>query len=88
MEGQHGEGDLGWLMPYVPDGLADNARLLGEETDAILLGRGTYHGFAGFWPTQEGEFDPGGRRPRVELELVEAKPYPAGAVSLTHRVSS
>jgi dihydrofolate reductase len=56
MEGPNGEGDLGWLMPFVPDGLADNARLLGEETDAILLGRGTYHGFAGFWPTQEGDF--------------------------------
>src|SRR5512133_2825710 len=56
MEGPNGEGDLGWLMPFVPDGIPDNARLLGEETDAILLGRGTYHGFAGFWPTQEGEF--------------------------------
>lgn len=56
MEGPNGEGDLGWLMPFVPDGLADNARPLGEETDAILLGRGTYHGFAGFWPTQEGDF--------------------------------
>jgi dihydrofolate reductase len=56
MEGPNGEGDLGWLMPFVPGSLADNARLLGEETDAILLGRGTYHGFAGFWPTQEGEF--------------------------------
>jgi hypothetical protein len=41
MEGPNGEGDLGWLMPYVPDGIADNARLLGEQTDAILLGRGT-----------------------------------------------
>lgn len=56
MEGPNGEGDLGWLMPFVPDGLADNARLLGEETDTILLGRDTYRGFAGFWPTQEGEF--------------------------------
>jgi dihydrofolate reductase len=56
MEGPNGEGDLGWLMPFVPDGIADNARLLGEETDAILLGRGTYQGFSGFWPTQEGEF--------------------------------
>ena len=37
MEGPNGEGDLGWLMPFVPDGLADNERLLGEETDAILL---------------------------------------------------
>lgn len=56
MEGPGGEGDLGWLMPFVPDGIPDNARLLGEETDAILLGRGTYQGFAGFWPAQEGEF--------------------------------
>jgi dihydrofolate reductase len=54
MEGPNGEGDLGWLMPFVPDGIPDNARLLGEETDAILLGRGTYHGFSRFWPTQEG----------------------------------
>jgi dihydrofolate reductase len=56
MEGRNGEGDLGWLMPFVRDGIPDNARLLGEETDAILLGRGTYHGFSVFWPTQEGEF--------------------------------
>ena len=56
MEGPGGEGDLGWLMPFVPDGIPDNARLLGEEADTILLGRGTYHGFAGFWPSQEGAF--------------------------------
>ena len=56
MQGPGGEGDLDWLMPFVPDGIPDSARLLGEETGAILLGRGTYHGFAEFWPTQEGEF--------------------------------
>jgi dihydrofolate reductase len=56
MEGPNGEGDLGWAMPFVPDALPDSARLLGEETDGILLGRGTYHGFAGYWPEQEGDF--------------------------------
>lgn len=56
MEGPGGEGDLGWLMPFVPDGLADSTELLGAETDAILLGRATYHGFGQYWPAQEGEF--------------------------------
>src|SRR5919199_4941412 len=55
MEGPNGEGDLGWLMPFVEDSLEDNARLLGG-TDTILLGRRTYEGFSQFWPEQEGEF--------------------------------
>src|SRR5690349_21913130 len=55
MEGPGGEGDLGWMMPFLEDGLADNARLLGA-VDTILLGRGTYHGFSRFWPEQEGDF--------------------------------
>jgi dihydrofolate reductase len=55
MEGPGGEGDLGWLMPFVEDGLADNAQLLGG-TDTILLGRLTYQGFSQYWPEQEDEF--------------------------------
>jgi dihydrofolate reductase len=55
MEGPGGEGDLGWLMPFVEDGVADNARLL-AETDTILLGRATYEGFSQYWPQQEDEF--------------------------------
>jgi dihydrofolate reductase len=55
MEGPGGEGDLRWLMPFVEDGVADNARLL-AETDTILLGRATYEGFTQYWPQQEDEF--------------------------------
>jgi dihydrofolate reductase len=55
MEGPGGDGDLGWVMPFVDDGLADNAALL-ARTDTILLGRVTYEGFSRFWPAQEGAF--------------------------------
>ena len=56
MEGPNGEGDLGWMMPFVEDLLADNARLLASEIDTILLGRRTYNGFSQYWPGQEDEF--------------------------------
>lgn len=56
MEGPNGEGDLGWMMPFIEDGLADNAHLLASEIDTILLGRLTYRGFSQFWPAQEDEF--------------------------------
>jgi dihydrofolate reductase len=56
MEGPRGEGDLDWLMPFVGDGLADSIHLLSAETDTILLGRLTYHGFSQFWPFQEGDY--------------------------------
>jgi dihydrofolate reductase len=55
MEGSGGEGDLGWLMPFVEESLADNTALL-QETDTILLGRQTYHGFSQYWPSQDGPF--------------------------------
>ena len=55
MEGPNGEGDLGWLMPFVDDGIADNGELLARAR-SILLGRITYEGFSQFWPTQEGDF--------------------------------
>src|SRR5664279_442276 len=56
MEGPGGEGDLGWLMPYVAESVPDNSRLLGEEIDTILLGRLTYQGFSQYWPHETGEF--------------------------------
>ena len=56
MEGPKGEGDLDWLMLFVPDGLADQSHMLAEEIDTILLGRVTYQGFTQYWPEQEGEF--------------------------------
>lgn len=56
MEGPNGEGDLGWLMPYVEDSLPDNSEMLEAEIDTILLGRVTYQGFSQYWPFQEGEF--------------------------------
>jgi dihydrofolate reductase len=56
LEGPGGEGDLAWLMPHVEDSLADNAAMLADETDTIVLGRRTYEGFSQYWPGQEGEF--------------------------------
>src|SRR6266702_4483972 len=56
MEGPNGEGDLGWLMPYVEESLPDNSAMLGTEIDTILLGRVTYQGFSQYWPFQQGEF--------------------------------
>jgi dihydrofolate reductase len=56
MEGPNGEGDLGWLMPYVEESLPDNSEMLANEIDAILLGRITYQGSAATGPSQEGEF--------------------------------
>jgi len=56
MEGPAGEGDLGWLMPYVEDSLPDNSAMLAAEIDTILLGRVTYEGFSRYWPYREGEF--------------------------------
>jgi dihydrofolate reductase len=56
MEGPKGEGDLGWLMPFVPEQVPDNQAMLLDEIDTILLGSKTYRGFAGYWPFEEGEF--------------------------------
>jgi dihydrofolate reductase len=56
MEGPNGEGDLGWLMPFVEESLPDNSEMLANEIDTILLGRITYQGFSEYWPSQEGEF--------------------------------
>jgi dihydrofolate reductase len=56
MEGPDGEGDLGWLVPYVAESIPDNSRLLGEEIDTILLGRITYQGFSQYWPFEKNDF--------------------------------
>jgi dihydrofolate reductase len=54
-EGPGGAGDLDWSAPYVEDILADAVNLLGDGTDAILLGRITYEGFSTYWPFEHGE---------------------------------
>ncbi len=56
MEGPNGEGDLGWLMPYVEESLPDNSAMLGTEIATIPLRRVTYQGFSQYWPFQEREF--------------------------------
>jgi dihydrofolate reductase len=71
MEGPKGEGDLGWLMPYVPESVPDAQAMLVDEIDTILLGRRTYEGFASYWPFEEGEFADAMNNP---LKLVFASP--------------
>ena len=44
-----------WAMPGVQETLMDNLSLF-QNADAILMGRVTYEGLAGFWPTQEGDW--------------------------------
>jgi dihydrofolate reductase len=56
MEGPNGEGDLGWLMPHVPEAVPDSQQMLAKEIDTILLGRLTYQGLSQYWPFEEGEF--------------------------------
>ena len=44
-----------WAMPGVQDTMMDNLSLF-QKAGAILMGRVTYEGLAGFWPTQEGDW--------------------------------
>ncbi|MBB3132272.1 dihydrofolate reductase [Paenibacillus rhizosphaerae] len=44
-----------WAMPGIMDSVGDNLVMF-QKAGAILMGRITYEGFAGFWPFQEGEF--------------------------------
>lgn len=43
-------GDIGWTAPFFDDEIARYARDELFGADALLLGRATYEGFAGFWP--------------------------------------
>ena len=55
--GPRGDEDnmISWALPGVQETGMDNLRLF-QSADAILMGRVTYEGFSGFWPTQEGEW--------------------------------
>ena len=46
-----------WTMPYFNEEAAAYAGALTESSDALLLGRKTYEGFAASWPTRD-ESDP------------------------------
>jgi dihydrofolate reductase len=53
--GPEGDRDnLEWAMANVEEAAADVVEMF-EGVDAILLGRVSYEGFAGYWPTQEGD---------------------------------
>lgn len=43
-----------WHMPYWDDEMANFQRDVFYETDALLLGRVTYEGFAAAWPKMKG----------------------------------
>ncbi|MBD0384836.1 dihydrofolate reductase family protein [Paenibacillus sedimenti] len=46
---------VSWALPGIMESVNDNLAMF-QNADAILMGRVTYEGFAGFWPFQEGEF--------------------------------
>lgn len=46
---------VSWAMPGIMDSVGDNLVKF-QKAGAILMGRVTYEGFAGFWPFQEGDF--------------------------------
>ena len=49
------ENMISWAMAGVQETAIENLVLF-QKADAILMGRVTYEGFAGFWPTQEGDW--------------------------------
>lgn len=49
------ENMINWALPGVQDTLMDNLSMF-QKAAAILMGRVTYEGFAGFWPFQEGDW--------------------------------
>lgn len=55
--GPHGDEDnmISWALPGVQETIMDNLRLF-QTAEAILMGRVTYEGLSGFWPTQEGDW--------------------------------
>jgi len=55
--GPKGEEDnmVSWAMPGIIDSTNDGLALF-QKADAILMGRVTYEGFAGYWPFQEGDW--------------------------------
>jgi dihydrofolate reductase len=49
------ENMISWAMPGVQETIVDNLALF-QKAGAILMGRVTYEGLAGFWPTQQGDW--------------------------------
>lgn len=49
------ENMISWALPGVQETVMENLSLF-QKSDAILMGHVTYEGFAGFWPTQEGDW--------------------------------
>ncbi|MFF0826498.1 dihydrofolate reductase family protein [Brevibacillus sp. NPDC003359] len=50
------EGNMvSWALPGIMDATDDGLAFF-QKADAILMGRVTYEGFAGYWPFQEGEW--------------------------------
>ncbi|MFS0553847.1 dihydrofolate reductase family protein [Brevibacillus sp. 179-C9.3 HS] len=46
---------VSWALPGIMDATDDGLAFF-QKADAILMGRVTYEGFAGFWPFQEGDW--------------------------------
>nr|WP_045523241.1 dihydrofolate reductase family protein [Neobacillus niacini] len=46
---------VSWAMPGIVDSTNDGLVMF-QKADAILMGRVTYEGFAGYWPFQEGDW--------------------------------
>jgi len=57
LSGQSGDEEnmISWAMPGVQETVMDNLAMF-QKADALLMGRVTYEGFAGFWPTQQGDW--------------------------------
>lgn len=46
---------VSWAMPGIVDSTNDGLVMF-QKADALLMGRVTYEGFAGYWPFQEGDW--------------------------------
>ncbi|MGN7397363.1 dihydrofolate reductase family protein [Peribacillus frigoritolerans] len=46
---------VSWAMPGIMDATNDALEMF-QKAEAILMGRVTYEGFAGYWPFQEGDW--------------------------------
>jgi hypothetical protein len=68
----------GWSNPYLNDELATWQSEQLVASDALLLGRVTFEGFAAAWPSME------------ETKAAGSRPYPAtrGVESVTHQYST
>ena len=57
LSGPSGDEDnmISWAMPGVQETVMDNLAMF-QKAGALLMGRVTYEGFAGFWPTQQGDW--------------------------------